>query len=301
MSKLTNTLYDFRFLLLATGLLACVLNGFFVPSTDFQLILFAVVIALTGVPHGALDYYLDKRFNSSRGFKTPKSYFLLIYISKMLIYALLWFWFPFISLVVFIVISAIHFGEIDAATIAKKSKIFTFLYGLLFLGFLIISHSEDTKQIIDYIIPEYSHWFIFPDFLIVILGISLFLLFAVYAFFEGLTSNFKLFIAQTIILLAITYFLPFYLSFAFYFGFWHSLLSFEVILEKLEFQKNLSGWKKLLLKATPFSIVAWLGLLLFLIIGSNIYSISSVVSMLFVGIAVLTLPHLQVFSRALKS
>jgi hypothetical protein len=57
------------------------------------------------------------------------------------------------------------------------------------------------------------------------------------------------------------------------------------------------GWTQLVRKAIPFTLIAWFGL-----IGMMLFSISTntqliVLTNLFIGIAVLTLPHLQVFTK----
>jgi Brp/Blh family beta-carotene 15,15'-monooxygenase len=108
------------------------------------------------------------------------------------------------------------------------------------------------------------------------------------------------FALQTTILLGLIYFLPFYLGFAFYFGIWHSFLSFEIIMEHLSLQQNKSGWKTLALKAFPYCILAWFGIALVIYIGSSSYQLNELIAGLFIGISILTLPHLNVFSKALQ-
>jgi Brp/Blh family beta-carotene 15,15'-monooxygenase len=90
------------------------------------------------------------------------------------------------------------------------------------------------------------------------------------------------------------------LGFAFYFGLWHSLLSFNVIKQQLQIKNSWSGWKQLIVKALPYSLVAWIGLMVIMYFGTRKYSLPEIVSYLFIGIAILTLPHLQIFSKSLN-
>ena len=277
-----------------------------VESTT-QLIVFALTIFLTGVPHGALDLYLDREQKSKTGRIFSNKKFFVKYILNMFLYGVLWYFFPLFALFVFILISAKHFGEIDWAFMPKIQKRFSFFYGLFIISFIITAHTVQTSEIIGYLLPDFPHAFpliavgnrIFIVLLIVSTTVFISLLIYLYKNnFEN--KNLIFFLIQTLVLLLIIYFLPFYLSIAFYFGLWHSILSFDVILQKLKIEKSWIGWKQLIIKALPFSLLAWLGLALIMVLGSKNFGVSSLISMLFVGISILTLPHLQIFSKAIK-
>ena len=62
-------------------------------------------------------------------------------------------------------------------------------------------------------------------------------------------------------------------------------------------QNSLIGWKKLLAKAMPYAVVAWTGILVFIYFSLGAWTIKEVLPLLFIGIAVLALPHLQVFTK----
>jgi Brp/Blh family beta-carotene 15,15'-monooxygenase len=91
--------------------------------------------------------------------------------------------------------------------------------------------------------------------------------------------------------------LPLWLCFSFYFGLWHSILSFDKIRQEFEMENSFLGWKKLLTKAIPYAVVAWTGIIIFIYISLEAWSIKEVMPLLFIGIAVLALPHLQVFTK----
>jgi hypothetical protein len=91
--------------------------------------------------------------------------------------------------------------------------------------------------------------------------------------------------------------MPLWLSFAFYFGFWHSLLSFDKIRINFKIPNTLKGWGGLLFKAAPFSIMAWFGFAYITFLTLNSKDSSGVFTLLFISLSVLALPHLQVFTK----
>jgi Brp/Blh family beta-carotene 15,15'-monooxygenase len=87
------------------------------------------------------------------------------------------------------------------------------------------------------------------------------------------------------------------LGFAFYFCAWHSVLSFNSILKHLEWQTKSPVF--VLKKLIPTNLAAWLFL------GSLMFYFKSdlnrLTAILFLGIAVLTAPHIGIISRMLQS
>ena len=80
----------------------------FNSGTQISFLIF--VLILFGVPHGALDLYIDQHINQN---KANQSLFLLKYLANILLYALVWYFFPILALIIFILITSYHFGEID--------------------------------------------------------------------------------------------------------------------------------------------------------------------------------------------
>jgi Brp/Blh family beta-carotene 15,15'-monooxygenase len=110
-------------------------------------------------------------------------------------------------------------------------------------------------------------------------------------------ENLFQFIVQSALLVSVIRILPLYLSFAFYFGIWHSLLSFNLIRKQMHLSNDWSGWSQLAKKAIPFTVVAWLGILGLIFLSLQTGSQFLILSNVFMGVAVLTLPHLQVFTK----
>ncbi len=299
-----------RVKILLLGIVFTILNMLISISEENQLIIFAFAIILTGIPHGSLDFYLAKenQIVNNRRFSPTKFY--INYLLNKALFAILWYFFPYFSVLIFLLISAFHFGEIDFVNKGKAQVAWYFSsgYGLFIILYILGSHLENSLQILSYIIPDFSistesilliksaiKWMSIIFFTITVtLNISK-------KFLSPDSKLFIFFINQTFCILLIINLLPFYLAFAFYFGIWHSLLSFEAILQSLNLESGSNGWNALILKAIPFSLVSLIGLLTMIYIGYNGHNIPQIVSLLFVGIAVLTLPHFQVFSKALNN
>lgn len=271
-----------------------------------QLVVFTISILLTGVPHGALDFYLDKQQNESNEAPFSNTKFFVNYFLNMGVYAVFWYYFPLFSLLLFIVITALHFGEIDTAIFHKLPKWASFCYGLLIILFIITAHIGQTSEIVAYLLPNFSETGILISigqnlFLGVLVALFVGLFVAMIWYLKSPNNTLRFFLMQTVLLFTFIYFLPFYLGFAFYFSVWHSLLSFELIINKLQLKKLSNPWKELLKMALPFSVLAWVGLAVGIFVGLQYFNTSELLGRMFVGIAILTLPHLQVFSKAIHS
>ena len=299
-----------RVKILAFGIVFTILNLLITISEENQIIIFAFTIILTGIPHGSLDFYLAKENQIANNRRFSPTKFYINYLLNMLLFAILWYFFPYFSVLIFLLISAFHFGEIDFVNKGKAqvSWYFSSGYGLFIILYILGSHLENSLQILSYLIPDFS---ISAESILLIKSVikwMTIIFFATTVAFniskKSISLDSKLFIFfinQTFCILLIINLLPFYLAFAFYFGVWHSLLSFEAILQSLKLESDTDGLKTLILKAIPFSVVSLIGLLIVIYFGYNGHNIPQIVSLLFVGIAVLTLPHFQVFSKALNN
>jgi Brp/Blh family beta-carotene 15,15'-monooxygenase len=294
--------------LITFGLLITLVNSLIVISPQTQLYFFFITIFLTGIPHGALDYFVASQTQLQAGSKLALSKFLLRYLVNILAYSIIWIFFPVAALVIFIVLTAFHFGEVDWPT-RQNTKLDALLYtifGLQILVFIVVSHAAAALPIIVQILKlPIDNASILEQantiFNISITSLAASILFIIVFFKKmGWTKQIMIsFIIQTVLLLAIIYFLPLYLAFGFYFGIWHSLLSFNLIRTHLLLPNTVKGWLQMARKALPYALAAWVGIGI-LIIASNKFQkdiIASNLAIIFVAIAVLTLPHLQVFTK----
>ena len=279
------------------------IDSIFVLTNSTQISFLILVLILFGVPHGALDLYIDQHLHKS---DSNQKAFLLKYIGNIVAYALVWYFFPIAALVIFILITAYHFGEID--WLGKTDNIIhKTAYSVIGLLWILLLLSKNVNFALEVFIRMERSAFNEKQWIHLankIYPITLFGLFAVYAvlfFFKGLFfSNNKYYyyaLLQQITLIIFAFFMPLWLCFAFYFGFWHSLLSFDKIRITFSMPNNFTGWKNLLIKAAPFSIMAWFGFIYITLSTLNSKDASGIFTLLFISLSVLALPHLQIFTK----
>jgi len=294
-----------RQVLLLIGFLLALLHTWFPISSSHQLVVLFVTLFTLGIPHGALDFYIDKKVNNTAGLK-HKYIFLFKYFLNMIVYSLVWYFFPTIAILIFIGLTAFHFGEID--WLGKSyNGIHKFIYSLLGLSWILFLLSKNIDTAIDVFVllgqskmqaAEYIYFakIILPISQAALVIIHIVLFFSSRYFFSD-NKQFFFAVMQIGCLTILNMLLPLWLCFSFYFGLWHSILSFDKIRQEFGINNSLSGWLQLLGKATPYALAAWTGIIVFMIWSLKSWDIKEILPLLFIGIAVLALPHLQVFTK----
>lgn len=296
--------------LLSIGLFIVLWNNFIMPlSEPIQWILFGITILIVGIPHGALDHIVAKQNSTLQKLPFSSARFYLTYVSRMALYGICWYFFPSFSLLLFIVLSAFHFGETDLplpSSVKKKSSILIQTnYGLLIVLVLLLTHAEEVIPILS-IIKQENTAFITTVFetmnafrIIIITLVLLILNFVWLHRSHKLSTHRYLNIAfRTSLILVIIIYLPLPLAFAFYFGCWHSLQSLENIRQHLSHAAHeIVGYKRLLRQCIPYSLIAFLGIGVLMALATFLQTESVFLFFFFVGIAILTAPHLEVMSH----
>jgi Brp/Blh family beta-carotene 15,15'-monooxygenase len=275
-------------------------------NQNSQLVFFIVIILLTGVPHGSLDFFVEKQIQHQALRKLLLANFLIKYLLNMLLYGIVWWLLPTVALALFIGLTAYHFGEIDwpIRKYPKLDAVLYTLYGFQLIVFIITSHIAAATPILQQLVQQQiptTVWLQWGNIGCIASGvglvIQLILLAVFYKKIGWRVQVLQRFLVQSIVLIAIIYILPLYLSFGFYFGIWHSFLSFQLIHKQMQLTNNATGWATLIKKALPFTIIAWLGIAALIVLQTQTPTQWLAISNLFVGIAILTLPHLQVFTK----
>ena len=302
-------LHNLKFQLLLAGLLVAAWVWLFAPGMQTQWIFLISLLLITGIPHGSLDYYIEQSHAKDAGTTFSPFRFFVRYLLNMILYAICWYYFPLIAFLLFILLTAYHFGEIDWPFhhSALLNTILYFLMGLFFIVFTITSHISETASLLAVItgnaITE-KDWLSYGPYLLRFSGGGILVLVICIPFYlhrlQFQSAQIAGWCFQTIAWCVFIYAMPLFFGFAFYFGAWHSLLSFNLIRNQLSLPPNVAGWKQLIRKALPFSLLAFAG------IGALVYwhfsysQFTINVTYIFMGIAILTLPHLQVFTRLVQ-
>ena len=217
------------------GFALFLMNQAFPLNVNTQVSFLVFILVLFGIPHGALDLFIDQHL--SKGKSNPKK-FLLIYLANILAYSLIWYFFPIVALIIFILITAYHFGEID--WLGKSDKwMHKLTYSILGLCWILFLLSANVQFAMD-IFMHMGHNTVSTERYLALAKtlypISIFTMTVIYGllfFFKDQFFNsnrdYYFTLIQVVILFFISTYMPLWLGFAFYFGFWHSLLSFDKI------------------------------------------------------------------------
>jgi Brp/Blh family beta-carotene 15,15'-monooxygenase len=219
---------------------------------------------------------------------------------------LVWYFIPSVALIIFILITAYHFGEIDWLG-KSETVIHKLVYSILGMSWILFLLSSNMQFAIEVFLNmgksdiNPATYFkiaktVYP-ISITLLFVVNFILFFFKAYFFDTNKDYYFSILQLAVLSLLNIFLPLWICFSFYFGIWHSLLSFDKIRLNFAIANSFQGWKQLLIKAAPFSIMAWIGILYIIFASYNSKDTSGIFTLLFISLAVLALPHLQVFTK----
>jgi Brp/Blh family beta-carotene 15,15'-monooxygenase len=288
--------------LLLFGLMLLIGNYLLPLNVNTQISFLVFILILFGIPHGALDLYIDQKINKTENNKL----FLLKYLLNILLYALVWYYLPTVALIIFILITAYHFGEIDWLG-KSETVIHKLVYSILGMSWILFLLSSNMQFAIEVFLNmgksdiNPATYFkiaktVYP-ISITLLFVVNFILFFFKAYFFDTNKDYYFSILQLAVLSLLNIFLPLWICFSFYFGIWHSLLSFDKIRLNFAIPNTFNGWKHLLFKAAPFSIMAWIGILYIIFAAYNSKDSAGIFTLLFISLAVLALPHLQVFTR----
>ena len=95
------------------------LEQFFSNDSELSVIIFATILLIGGLPHGALDFFILKNIFKTKIFISS----LLIYLLIAAIFYILFFLFPEIIFIIFLIYSAFHFGDSDFKDESQISKL----------------------------------------------------------------------------------------------------------------------------------------------------------------------------------
>ena len=273
--------------------LCILLSGFeYLRNNDLIIISLFLILSL-GISHGALDHVKGKKllklfnYNSITVF-----YFSYIFIGITIIF--IWLLFPKILLLTFLVIAAFHFGKEDCEFIYNKTKlnIIYFFKGSLVITAPLLFHKTETLEIFNILNFEVSeNILISNEFLYLFLLISLFA-HIIISINKHIDVK-SLLLMDFISILLINYFLNPILAFAIYFCFLHSIRHSITLVFELDNKNFLNGAKIFFKKALPLTVITAIIFVLSFYAINNYYSLnSSVLKVIFIGLASLTFPHI---------
>ncbi|MDB3969185.1 Brp/Blh family beta-carotene 15,15'-dioxygenase [Candidatus Pelagibacter ubique] len=295
--KKINFFHSIIFLFFSTSL-ALIFDQF--KSMSISPIICLLLILSIGISHGALDNQKGKRLIKLYNINNIY-YFYLIYLIIAATIIIIWLLAPTLSLIIFLVVAAYHFGKEDTEfLITKKSNIDIILYflkGILIIIAPLMFHFVETINIFKLLLIQNESFYLFLNFIennyIISFIFLISLLTNIYFFLKDFKLvNLLIFFDFTSILILNYFFTPL-VAFTLYFCFLHSFrhsLSLITELDKYNFKNGLLIFIK---KAAPLTILTAIFYLLSLYYLSNHYLVNEAIyKVIFIGLASLTFPHI---------
>ena len=260
----------------------------------FYFACYALILTF-GIIHGANDILILLKGKKTNKYTVLNQTFK--YFSIVMIICLIFFNFPVISMLFFVLFSAYHFGEqqwtIFGSNQSKSISIFYFFFGLLIFSMLFLFNQSDVSNIVFEItkiqISEniYTAGFIFSSFC------TLFLIILNYQILKKQLLH-QLALLVVMLLVFFTYeLLP---AFAIYFVFFHSIPS---IIEQSDYlfgdSTKAENFKKFLLKGAVYWLLAIVFLVVMYLILKN--NIDFSLAIFFSFLAAITFPHVLVIYK----
>ena len=295
--KRTNFNHSFIFFLFCNifSLITFKINDF----TISPLVCLFLILSI-GVSHGSLDNIKGKKLFQILGI----SNFFIFYLSYILItmaVIILWIIIPSISLAIFLIVASYHFGKEDTQFLIIENsyynQLFFFLKGSLIILAPMYFHFDETVSIFKLLLIDNESFYKFLDFIetnkILLFGVILSTLSSIVLFYKNFElKKFTIFLDYFSILI-INYYLSPLLAFTIYFCFLHSIRHSISLMSELDKNDLSNGLKNFIKKALPLTIVSAIFCLIGLYLLNNTYDFdSSIIKIIFIGLASLTFPHI---------
>ena len=258
------------------------------------------LILSIGVSHGSLDNLKGRKLFQIYGINN----FVIFYFSYILIsMSVIFFWIivPSISLIIFLIIASHHFGKEDTQFLINENsylnQLFFFLKGTLIIFAPMYFHFDETISIFKLLLIDNESFYEFLNFIesnkILLYGIILSTLSSIILFIKNFElKKFTIFLDYFSILIINFYFSPL-VAFTVYFCFLHSIRHSISLMYELDNNDLMNGLKIFTKKALPLTIITASFCFLGLYLLNNTYNFdSSVLKIIFIGLASLTFPHI---------
>ena len=285
---------------------------FFLFSNIFSVIIFKfnnfdispliclLLILTIGVSHGSLDHVKGKKlFNILNISKISIFYFSYILIAILVI--IIWIKIPFISLMCFLLVASYHFGKEDTQFLMNENSYFNqllfFLKGLLIIAAPMFFHFDETIIIFKLLLVDNEIFYSTLEFIevnkIVPIAIILSSLSGICLLLRKFEIKKFIIFLDYFSILVLNYYLTPLAAFTIYFCFLHSIRHSITLIYEIDKNDFKNGLKIFGQKALPLTVLTAIFCLIGLYLLNNNYDFnSSILKIIFIGLASLTFPHI---------
>jgi beta-carotene 15,15'-dioxygenase len=277
MTTIQKPVFLFQTLLSILVIVVSIMEAFYYVE-----ILAIAGLCLAGIPHGAMDA-LHRKYTPVKNLLA----FLGVYILLMAIYGAIWWFFPILALIIFMITSIHHFGQTTIENM-RFDNLLSLLWGSLFLLLPISFHQEEAFNIfsgmINHQLPVYQ-----PTYLYVISGFVFLLFMGLVWFKSGPELKLRM-VLKWILIFGIFYYTPLIPGFLLAFVIWHAIPSMK---QQWMVYRIIEQKPPIIFLLTMILYTAAAALSLFL--WSLYYEVTAEV--LFILLSIITLPHALVIHR----
>ena len=285
---------------------------FFLFSNIFSIIIFKLnnfnisplicllLILTIGVSHGSLDHVKGKKLFDILNINNIAIFYFL-YILVAILVIIIWVITPFISLIIFLLVASYHFGKEDTQFLINENSYFNqllfFLKGLLIVIAPMFFHFNETIAIFKFLLVDNEIFYSTLEFIEVnkILPIAIILssLSSICLFLKKFEIKKLIIFLDYFSILVLNYYLTPLVAFTVYFCFLHSIRHSITLIYEIDKNDFKNGLKVFGQKALPLTVLTAIFCLIGLYLLNNNYDFdSSILKIIFIGLASLTFPHI---------
>ena len=291
--------------LVVTASLLLIGIALFFPNLLNQLTLPILLLSvfIIGIPHGAIDHIMATELYGLKNSFKDHLLFYTSYLFIMLIIAILWIYAPVAGMILFLLISIYHFGQADMEDFLNSSApnyLWYILRGVLIIGLIVFSDPSTTYPIISEamrIDPIAFEEFMPDASLSVLILLTLYSAFILWGILQSHFQQNLRFVADSVLLTGLIIITGPLIGFAIYFALWHSIGHVNEMKEFFETKRKSLTFFEFYKKATPFTLVSLFGLLMLYGINQFLLLEGEFITLMFILISVLTLPHLFIADK----
>ncbi len=283
-----------------------IIVSIFLPDFARTIAPWVVILSvfIVGIPHGAIDHVIAAELFGLN--QTLKDHLLFYgsYLLIMIFVGALWIFFPIGGMIFFLAISIYHFGQADMEDFLtenlKGNWVFHLARGSLIIGLIVFVRTDETFPIMAEAmrIDTSTLADILPSsFITVTVILLIYIAIVSLGGFTKRISRFGSFMTDSILLVLVLIITGPLIGFAIYFALWHSAGHINEMREFFESKKKTLTIPQFYWKATPFTLVSFLGLAMLLGINQAFGLEDQFLSLMFILISVLTLPHMVIVDK----
>jgi len=264
-------------------------------------------VFLIGIPHGAIDHIVASELLNNQNNLRSHLIFYSSYLLIMAFLGIIWLISPSAGMIIFLLISIYHFGQADMEDFMKEgnSSIFwNILRGSFVIGLILFSDTSRTLPVIADAtgFSASSIQSLLPQTEIIMSGlILLYLVSFGFSVYKNIIQRPSVFFADAVLLTTLFFVTGPFIGFALYFAVWHSAGHIHEMIRFFEKRDREFGLQDFIIQSLPFTLISLLGLAGLYYIQDLFGSGQQFITLMFILISVLTLPHMVIVNRMYSS